>query len=113
MMLRSPCRLVPDATDEQRAKHNAAALALVSQQLPELSHSHNSTQMATQFNWGIDVRCFLGLCVALSVSLTLFSPSIAGAQRASRHVGPREGALPRQLTESRDAGRRWEFIDHV
>ena len=31
MMLRSPCRLVPDATDEQRAKHNAAALALVTQ----------------------------------------------------------------------------------
>ena len=72
MMLRSPCRLVPDATDDERAKHNAAALALVTQQLPELSHSHNSTQMATQFNWGIDVRYFLDLCVALSVSLTLF-----------------------------------------
>ena len=67
MMLRSPCRLVPDATDEQRAKHNAAALALVTQQLPELSHSHNSTQMATQFNCK---TVMLSRCVALSVPLT-------------------------------------------
>ena len=111
MMLRSPCRLVPDATDEERAKHNAAALALVTQQLPELSHSHNSTQMATQFNWGIGERFLCGTTIYASFLTKSFQ--YRRAERAGRRLQPCEGAVPRQLTESRDAGRRWEFIDHV
>ena len=101
MMLRSPCRLVPDATDEQRAKHNAAALALVTQQLPELSHSHNSTQMATQFNWGIGERFLYGTTIYASFLTKSFQ--YRRAQRAGRHVGAREKLISRQLAEPSDA----------
>merc|ERR1712070_359825 len=53
MLVRSPCRLVPDATNDEIAQHTAAALTKIALQVPELSWSNETKFQATQINFSI------------------------------------------------------------
>ena len=48
MLIRSPCRLVPDSTDAASASHTAKALTILAQEVPELSYSQNETEQVIE-----------------------------------------------------------------